>query len=45
MIDHCCDREAESNFAVISTIGITLSYDILVGPMTPREPTIVPSTS
>src|SRR5690606_13462593 len=34
----------DSNREVISTMGITRSYAMRVGPMTPRVPTIFPST-
>ena len=40
-----CDRAFDNSFAVISTIGITRSYAIRVGPITPRVPTILPLTS
>jgi hypothetical protein len=40
----CCESALESSFAVMSTIGITRSYAMRVGPMTPTVPTTSPST-
>ena len=39
------DSAVESSFAVTSTIGITRSYAMRVGPMTPSVPMTVPLTS
>jgi len=39
-----CDSTFDSSFAVMSTIGITRSYAMRVGPMTPSVPMTLPST-
>src|SRR4029077_11949247 len=39
----CCDSALDSSFAVTSTIGITRSYAMRVGPITPTAPTTSPS--
>ena len=40
----CCDNALERSFAVMSTIGMTRSYAIRVGPITPTVPTTSPFT-
>lgn len=42
---HGCDSAFDNNRAVISTIGITRSYAIRVGPITPSVPTMRPLDS